>query len=136
MTVYCSVDEVYARPILQTFQKRTGIRVDWVFDVEATKTAGLVAKLISERHNPRADVFWSGEVSRTVVLKQRGVLQPYRSPAAQDIPPAFKDPDGYWTGLAPRARVIGYNTKRVRPADVPRALNDLTHPKWRGKVAF
>lgn len=136
VTVYCSVDEVYARPILWAFQQRTGIRVDWVFDVEATKTAGLVAKLISERNNPRADVFWSGEVSRTVVLKQKGVLQPYVSPAAKDIPPAFKDRDGYWTGLAPRARVIGYNTKLVRPADAPRSLSDLTKPKWRGLVAI
>ncbi len=136
VTVYCSVDEVYARPILQTFQKKTGIRVDWVFDVEATKTAGLVAKLISEKNNPRADVFWSGEVSRTLVLKQKGVLQPYVSPAAKDIPATVKDRAGYWTGLAPRARVIGYNTKLVRPADAPRSLNDLTKPKWRGKVAL
>jgi iron(III) transport system substrate-binding protein len=136
VTVYCSVDEVYARPILQAFQKKTGVRVDWVFDVEATKTAGLVAKLISEKNHPRADVFWSGEVSRTLVLKQKGVLQPYLSPVAKDIPATVKDRAGYWTGLAPRARVIGYNTKLVRPADAPRSLNDLTNPKWRGLVAI
>jgi iron(III) transport system substrate-binding protein len=136
VTIYCSADEVYARPILQTFEKKTGIRVDRVFDVEATKTAGLVTKLISEKDNPQADVFWSGEVSRTLVLKQKGVLQPYVSPAARDVPAALKDRDGYWTGLAPRARVMGYNTKQVSAKDAPRSLNDLTHPKWRGKVAI
>ncbi len=53
------------------------------YDVEASKTTGLVNKLIAEKENPIADVFWNGEFSQTIRLKEEGILQPYVSPSAE-----------------------------------------------------
>ena len=86
--------------------------VNAVYDTEETKSTGLANRLLAEKARPQADVFWSNEPVRTLVLKSRDVLAPYRSPNAKGIPAALVDPDGYWTGFSARMRVIVYNTKR------------------------
>jgi iron(III) transport system substrate-binding protein len=81
-------------------------------------------------------VFWSNEPVRTLVLKSRGVLAPYRSPNAEGIPAALRDPEGYWTGFSARMRVIAYNASLVPADDAPRSVLDLADPKWNGQVAI
>ncbi|MCB1764652.1 MAG: extracellular solute-binding protein [Candidatus Competibacteraceae bacterium] len=136
VVIYTSLDQVFSEPILQAFEQRTGIQVKAVYDVEASKTTGLVNRLIAEKDHPQADVFWNSEVGRTLILKDKGVLAPYSSPAAVDIPAQFKDRDGYWTGFAARARVLIYNTKLLKLEEVPQSIFALTQPQWKGKVAL
>jgi iron(III) transport system substrate-binding protein len=81
-------------------------------------------------------VFGSNEPVRTLVLKSRGVLAPYRSPGAKGIPAALVDPEGYWTGFSARIRVIAYNTTLVPPEDAPQSVFELAEPQWRGQVAI
>jgi iron(III) transport system substrate-binding protein len=136
VTVYVSTDRVFSEPVLREYEKRTGVRVNAVYDTEETKSTGLANRLIAEQARPQADVFWSNEPVRTLVLKSRGVLTPYRSPSAEGIPSALIDPEGYWTGFSARIRVIAYNTKLVKPEEAPRSIFDLADPKWRGQVAM
>jgi len=136
VVVYTSVDQVFSEPILRDFEKETGIKVKAVYDVEATKTTGLVNRLIAEKDRPKADVFWNSEVAQTIILKNKGVLAPYRSPSAKDIPPKFRDKEDYWTGFAARARVLIYNTNLLRESDIPESIFELTDAKWKGKVAM
>lgn len=136
VVVYTSLDQVFSQPILDAFEKETGIKVKAVYDSEATKTTGLVNRLIAEKDNPRADVFWNSEACRTIILKQKGILAPYKSPSASDIPPVFKDPEGYWTGFGARCRILIYNKNLLKPDDLPKSIFELTEPKWKGKVAM
>lgn len=136
VVVYCSRDQLYAEPVLQAFEREAGIRVEAVYDTGATKTVGLTNRLLEERSRPRADVFWSSDTGRTVVLQRAGMLASYHSPNAADIPGTFKDPEGYWTGFGARARVIIYNTDLVPPAEAPASIFELTDPRWRGQVAL
>ncbi|MBU1486677.1 extracellular solute-binding protein [bacterium] len=136
VVIYTSVDQIFSEPILKGFEKETGIKVKVVYDVEAGKTTGLVNRLIAEKDRPRCDVFWNSEFGRTLVLKQKGILAPYRSPSAEDIPPKFKDKEDYWTGYAARARVLVYNTNLLLESDLPKSIFELTEPKWKGKLAL
>jgi iron(III) transport system substrate-binding protein len=136
VTVYVSTDRVFSEPILQAYEQKSGVKVNAVYDTEETKSTGLANKLLAEKNNPQADVFWSNEPVRTLVLESRGVLTPYRSPNAEGIPATFKDPEGYWTGFSARIRVIAYNTNLVKPQDAPRSIYDLTDPKWKGQIAI
>jgi len=136
VTVYVSTDRVFSEPILQAFEQRTGIQVNAVYDTEETKSTGLANRLLAERERAQADVFWSNEPVRTLVLKSRGVLAPYRSPAAGKIPATFKDPEGYWTGFSARVRVIAYNKKLVSDSNAPVSVLDLADPMWKGQVAM
>lgn len=130
VVVYVSVDQPYAEPILRDFGRRTGIKVLPVFDVEATKTTGLVNRLLAEKGRPRADVFWSSEVAQTVWLRERGIVAPYRPASAEDVPAGYRDPQGYWTGVGLRARVFLVNTDLVPDGSAPSSYLDLEDPRW------
>ncbi|MCC6487090.1 MAG: extracellular solute-binding protein [Candidatus Hydrogenedentes bacterium] len=134
VVVYTALDEMYSQPILTAFTEQTGIIVRPVYDTEASKTTGMVSRLIAERDRPRADVFWNNETAQTIVLKSKGVLEAYHSPSAESIPSAFKDPEGYWTGFAARGRVIIYNTDLVKVP--PSSIHDLLKPEWAGRAAI
>jgi iron(III) transport system substrate-binding protein len=136
VTIYVSTDRVFSEPVLQEYERRSGVRVDVVYDTEETKSTGLANRILAEANRPQADVFWSNEPVRTLVLKSRSVLAPYRSPNAAGIPEALVDPDGYWTGFSARIRVIAYNTTLVKPDEAPRSVFDLADPKWKGQAAM
>lgn len=136
VVIYTSLDQIFSQPVLEEFESETGIRARAVYDVEAAKTTGLVNRLIAEKPHPRADVFWNSEVGRTLVLKDKGVLAPYRSASAKDIPAQFKDPGGYWTGFAARARVLIYNEGLLSEAQLPASIFELTEPAWRNRVTM
>jgi len=135
VVIYTSVDRNVAEPILDRFASQAGIRVRAVYDVEAAKTSGLVARLVAESPHPRCDVFWNNEPVQTLLLAERGLLEPYRPAAAGNLGGEFQDPAARWSGVASRARVIVYNTKFVTRQQAPRSILALTDPKWRGKVA-
>ncbi len=136
VTIYVSQDRVFSEPILRAYEQKTGVKVNGVYDTEETKSTGLANRLLAEKNHPQADVFWSNEPVRTLVLKKRGVLAPYKSPSAVGIPDVFKDAEGYWTGFSARSRVIVYNMKLVKPEEAPKSVLDLTDPKWKGQVAI
>jgi len=135
--VYTSVDQVTAARIFDLFTSKTGVRVKAVYDTEAGKTTGLFRRLMTERHRPQADVFWNGEICRTIQLADAGVAADIRPLTPPDIPKRWVDPDGRWVAFSLRARVIVYNTNLIkRPADAPQSLDDLLKPEWRGKIAM
>ncbi|OPZ01374.1 MAG: putative binding protein component of ABC iron transporter precursor [candidate division BRC1 bacterium ADurb.BinA364] len=113
---------MFSEPILKAFEADTGIRVDAVYDVEASKTIGLVNRLIAEKDKPLCDVFWNNEIVQTIRLAGMELLERYKSPNARDLPEAFRHPDGLWTGFAARARAIIYNRDKIAEADVPRSI--------------
>jgi iron(III) transport system substrate-binding protein len=136
VVVYTALDQIFSEPILKEFEAIYKIKVNAVYDIEAVKTTGMVNRLIAEKANPRCDVFWNNEIMRTITLKRKGILQPYSSPSAKDIPEQFKDKDGYWAGFAARARILVVNTNLVKKQDYPTSINDLTAEKWRGQTAM
>ncbi len=136
VTIYVSTDRVFSEPILKAYEQKTSVKVNAVYDTEETKSTGLANKLLAEKNNPQADVFWSNEPVRTLVLKKRGVLASYKSASAEGIADTFKDAEGYWTGFSSRIRVIAYNTNLVKADDAPKSVLDLADPKWKGQVAI
>lgn len=135
VTMFCALDQIFSEKVIKPFVK-TGIAIKPVFDTEATKTVGLVNRIIAEKNNPQCDVFWNNEIVRTIILKRKGMLQPYVSPNAAKIPSLFKDKQGYWTGFGARARVLIYNKKLLKPEQLPKSIFDLTKPQWKNKVAM
>ena len=136
VVVYTTVDQVFSEPVLQRFEKETGIRVKAVFDTEETKSTGVLNRLIAEKNNPQCDVFWSGDPARSAVLKNKGLTEPYLSPSAAGIAPVYKDPENHWTGFSARARVLIFNKAMLSGEDVPRSIFDLSKPEYRGMVAI
>ena len=136
VVVYTSVDDVFARPVCQQFQKQTGIEVKLVPDTEETKSTGLLNRLIAEKARPQADVFWSGDPVRAAVLKARGISTPFKPANPADTTGRFSDSAGHWSALSARARVLIVNTNLVPAASTPRSLQAFLDPKWKGKACL
>lgn len=140
VVLYSSVDDYLLREVIRAFQDQTGITIRLAGDTEATKTTGLVQRLLAERASPRADVWWSSEPFGTITLSREGILEPYTSAAEADFPDgwpeALRGENRDWYGFASRARVLVYNTQRMSKEEVPRRLRDLTDPRWRNRVGI
>lgn len=134
LTVYCAVDEPYASKVFADFTKQTGIEVAPLYDIESSKSVGLSQKLIAEKDHPRADVWWGSEAFLTTRLADEGVLLPYDSPSAADIQKQFKDPQGMWTGVGLRARVLAVG--QPPPGFPIKGLADLTDPRLKDKICI
>lgn len=135
LVVYCSLDQQFAEELMKRFEADSGLVLRVEYDIEANKNVGLASRLREERGRPRCDVFWSNEFAQMVSLAGEGLLAPYDSPSAADVPAAFRDPERRWTGFAARARVFIVNTDLADPAEI-RSMWDLLDPRWYGRVAM
>jgi iron(III) transport system substrate-binding protein len=130
VVIYVSEDQVFSEPILKDFEKETGITVKAVFDTEESKSTGVMNRLLAEKNNPQADVYWANEPVRADVLRRQGISTPFKPNNAQQIPEQFKDAQGYWTGFSARARLLVVNrSARTKPTGVLAYVD----PRIRGK---
>jgi len=136
VVVYTSVDAEFALPLFEQFTEATGIKVIPRTDDEASKTTGMAERLLAMKGRPDGDVFWNSDLAFTQMLAKEGVLEAYASPNANEIPAAFRDPNNLWTGFGCRARVLIYNTQKVKRDEVPKTLEALALPRWKGKVCI
>lgn len=141
LVLYSSVDDYVLAEAVDAYTEQTGVEVRVVGDTEATKTTGLVTRLLTEHESgsPTADVWWSSEPFGSVTLSEAGVLTPYESPAAERAfedgwPDALVASDGSWYGHALRARVIVHSTERT--PEPPTSLDDLTDTAWNGRIGI
>lgn len=134
VTVYVSEDRVFSEPILKDFEKETGIRIRAVYDTEESKSTGVRNRLLAEKMNPQADVYWANEPVRADVLRQQSISTPFAPEVAKDIPGAFKDPQGFWTGFSARARLFVVNKKaKYWPTGVASYVDPIA--RGRGVIA-
>ncbi|MCF8465840.1 MAG: Fe(3+) ABC transporter substrate-binding protein [Sneathiella sp.] len=129
VNLYSYRQESLIRPILDEFEKDTGIKVNVVFAKE-----GMLERLKSEGMNSPADVVLTVDISRIAAHKMAGVLQAVESEKlTQNIPPQYRDPNGEWYGLSARSRVFFYSKDRVKPSELS-TYEDLADPKWKGRI--
>lgn len=119
LVVYCTHDLVYAEPVLEEFSRRTGIPVTVVGDTEATKSLGLVERLLREKEATPCDLFWNNEVLGTIRLQREGLLARDSGNAAGRIPTQFRDPNGQWFGFGGRMRVWIVNPSSFKTSGEP-----------------
>ncbi len=122
VVLYTSADDPIARLVVDRFTSDTGVPVVVVGDTEATKSAGLIARLAAEKDRPRAHVFWSSEALGVMRLWSLGLLAPVEiSGRAAHL----RARDHGWHSFALRARVIAYHTGRIEAEKAPRRLREL-----------
>lgn len=130
VTFYANITAV--EPVLKAFAADTGVKAEYT----RISTARFVATAVTEFEAGKfmADVV-QGPLPILELLKEKGMLARYRSPAAAGYPEwARKDDAIQLFGIEYIA--ILYNKERVKSADVPRRYEDLTDPKWRDKIVM
>lgn len=120
------------KPLVSAFQQATGVQVT----LKSGAPGELALLVEQEKGSPRGDVFFTTDAAGTELLRQKGLLEGYVSPAAAKVPTEFKAGDGSWTGVIGRSRNLMINTNLVPAADAPKSVFDLTQPRWKDKVAM
>ncbi len=130
------LDAEFSEPVLADYARQQQVDVRPVFDVESTKTVGLVTRIIHEQLRPRCDVFWNNEILHTLRLQRKGLLVAYSSPTGRLLPESYRAADGSWYGFAARARVLIVNSDLVASEDRPSSVLDVVDPKWKQSVGL
>ena len=119
VVVYVSADEQIARQIFDAYTNKTGVVVEWVGDTESTKTTALVQRILREKNNPVADVFWSSEILGTIQLARHDALAPCTAQRFKEWPSEYRDSEYLWFGFSPRARVVAYDPVVTDVSELP-----------------
>jgi len=126
---YDSDDVLY-----QKFTDATGIKVN----VISGKGKALMERLASEGANSPADVFITVDAGNLWKVQKDGMFQSINSDTINLIVPEnLRGPNSEWVGIAKRSRVIYYNPVKVSAEDMEGlTYQDLSDPKWKGRVAI
>jgi iron(III) transport system substrate-binding protein len=130
LTVYSGRSEAFAKPLFDLFTKQTGIKVE----ARYADSAALAATILEEGRNSPADLFWGQEAGAVGAVSRERLLAALPAATLQRVPARFRSPNRTWVGTSGRARVLAYNTERLRRADLPRSVFGLTGARWKGKV--
>lgn len=136
VVVYTAHDRGLSEPILDAFERETGIRVIAVYDAEEAKTTGIINRLLTRRDNPDADVLWNNEIVQTIRLAREGLFEAYESPNAARFPERYRDAQSRWTGFAGRLRLVIVNTDRLSGHEPPTSTFSLTDATWKEDSAL
>ncbi len=84
---------------------------------------------------PTTDIYIGSESHISRILKSNALETPNWKEIAPRIPTEALAPGNVAVVIASRMPGVTYNTKLVSKDEVPRTLEDLLNPKWKGKIA-
>jgi iron(III) transport system substrate-binding protein len=134
LNVMASPQQDWIDAQVKAFRTKTGI------DTAATRLSGGegLAKLRAEDGAPSFDVWWGSPSDSFISAKKLGLLTPYKSPTAAEIPDKYKDKDGFWNGIYVGSIGFAINTRRAQEKNIPepRTWDDLLKPVYKGEVVM
>ena len=132
VTVYSGRAKKLVGPLLEDFERRSGIDLD----VRYGESAELAATLAEEGDASPADVFFAQDAGALGAVAGEDLLAPVSQAVLGRVDERFRDPSGRWVGTSGRARVVAFSTKRVKAADLPGSIFDFADPKWKGRIGL
>ncbi len=83
----------------------------------------------------RADVIHTSNIGQFILMHDKlKFITPYKPKGTEGFLPNFKTEDGRWTILRASVMVPVYNTKLVKPGQVPTSYLDFLKPEWKNKL--
>jgi iron(III) transport system substrate-binding protein len=66
-------------------------------------------------------------------MRERNLIAPYISPEFANLYDDLYDPKGYWATVYLNTLVLGYNSKAIVRAELPKSYDDLLKPQFKQK---
>ena len=132
LNAYSIWPENYARPMMEAFEKASGIHVKFV----RFSSGEALARVTAEKNNPQIDVLFGGPVETFTAGMTQGIFEPYTPPSAADLPARFKDKGGAWTAIADDPLVFMTNTAFLKQNSLqaPASWDDLLNPAYKNML--
>ena len=121
----------FARPAVAAFEKKYGIKVDFV-RAEPTEIA---IRIVNEAKagQVQADVLDGFTVGS---LAKDNYIESWLPDEAKQMPKDYYDPAGHWIASNIYVLTPGFNTDLVPKGTEPKTFEDLLDPKWKGKMIW
>jgi iron(III) transport system substrate-binding protein len=132
LTLYSGQHPETVNALVSAFERQSGLKVSVRSDDEDV----LAAQIVQEGSRSPADVFLTENSPPLEELQQRGLLSPVAASTLAETPSRYSSPQGDWVGVSARVSVLVYNTRDLRPSQLPGSVLGLADPKWRGKLAL
>jgi iron(III) transport system substrate-binding protein len=132
VVLYSGRSKSLVDPIIQQFQRETGIKVT----VKYGNTAQLALTLQEEGGRSPADIFWAQDAGALGAINAKGMFQKLPDSITGNIPAHYMNASKTWIGTSGRARVLAYAPSRVNADALPKSVFDLTDPKWKGRIGW
>jgi iron(III) transport system substrate-binding protein len=131
---YCSLTEnTVLRPLAQAFAKKYPyIKIDYWRGGSTAIIQKVTAELLARA--PVVDVVEGSGVA-VPLIKAKAVI-PFTSPHLADYQDIYRDPRHLWAATRFSYYGLGYNTRKVSAAEVPKTYEALLDPKWKGRMAW
>ena len=130
------VSVYYAHPIvadmMAAFTKKTGIKTRAWRGSSEQMMQRITAEARANRHD--VDIFLTTATDTEAASRDK-LTQEIRSPHHADLMAGALPAHRQWAMFNLDVFVASYNTRLVKKEDLPRSLQDLADPKWKGKLA-
>ncbi len=123
LTVYTGRGQGLVGPLVQQFERETGIRVQVRYGTDAQ----ILAALQEEGRRSPADIFWANTAGALGRAAELGLFLPLGQ-SLTGRATAFVPESRLWVPISLRFRVLAYNPQKFKPEDLPQSLLDL--PRW------
>lgn len=132
VSVYSSIANEDMKALIPPFEKKYGVKVRFW----RASNEDILQRAVVENRGSRfeADVFET-DGSGMEGLKREKLLHPVKSPVFADLLPEALKPEA-WIGTRLNIIAGAYNTNSVRTGSLPKSYEDLTDPKWKGKLGI
>jgi len=131
LIVYGSMNEQEALPFWKVFEDTAGIKVNYV----RSSDAAILARIAIE--NRARQRTWDVVATTPVYRLPDEVLLQFEPPEAKSLIAQARAPNRRWYGVYANYNTPAYNTKLVKPAELPKSYEEfLQHKEWAGKVAI
>ncbi|HUH02098.1 MAG TPA: iron ABC transporter substrate-binding protein [Kofleriaceae bacterium] len=130
--VYSGRSEQLIGGVIAAYERASGVDVR----VKYADSAQLAATLLEEGGNSPADVFLAQDASTLGFLDGKGSFTPLPKAVLDRAPASARSASGTWIGVSGRARVLAYNPKKLTPDALPKTADELTDPRWKGRVGW
>ena len=132
LTIYSGRSKSLVEPIIKQFQEATGIQVKANYG----GTTQLAAALLTEGDKSPAALFWAQDAGALGAVSKKEMFEKLPETILTKVPSSFRDAEGLWVATSGRARVLAYSPERVKMAELPESIFDLTQPMWKGRVGW
>lgn len=131
LVVYSSRNEKFMEPLLDKFEKESGITVNLLSGKDE-----IINKVKEEGKNAHADILISNDVGALEHLRQNGFLQGYDAEGIESIDEKYRAEDNSWYGLSARTRILMYNKDLITEDEMPKTIAELADDKWKDQFAI
>jgi iron(III) transport system substrate-binding protein len=131
-TLYTSLAPSESRPLAEAFEKKYGVRIE----VWRALSEQVVQRAINEA---RAKRFTLDTVETNgpemEVMSRENLFAEFHSPHLADIPASAIPKHRQWIPDRVNFFVVGFNTNKVKEAEIPKSYEGFLDPKWKGRIA-